>query len=500
MSNNNSLKRSKTLISNNIFFKSINILEETNKNYSSTYYISLIINNLHPQNSKHLKLNEKGEAIINQLMSLKNEEPKKKYIKIEFYEKDKIYSNLILKGEIINENFLYDNSSDDFICYLLNNENEEKAVVHYDIDFDTVDSNNNYDKNIKRIEKVNKKKAQSAKAIHNLFLVNFQYIKLISNDIHSLLNWEDKWRTLSYLFAITFLILFFKIFFIFLLPLYLIFIHIKNKNDIEKFIVAKNKIDNSKDTQENNLILFKIMGRFNKVIQIYENIMKKIINGNQILIELYIRIGIAIFANFCFFYFKIYNLLNFKLIFLGIIWFYVLRKNPSFYSFNIFLFNLIEERTLFITTKANFYIYRTNILNLITTMIPFYSLYHLYIEEDVDNSQFIGKNKKLNNNLIKYEIYENERWWMFVGWNKDLIFDESIIWYKIDKPKEYCDKNMVKLLDKNYRWETDWKIEINENTDKNGWEYSKDFEHKFEKYNRHKYVRRRKWVRYAIKI
>ena len=59
---------------------------------------------------------------------------------------------------------------------------------------------------------------------------------------------------------------------------------------------------------------------------------------------------------------------------------------------------------------------------------------------------------------------------------------------------------MVKLLDKNYRWETDWKIEINENTDKNGWEYSKDFENKFEKYNRQKYVRRRKWVRYAIKI
>ena len=371
MSNNISLKRSKTLISNNIFFKSINILEETNKNYPSTYYISLIINNLHPQNSKHLKLNEKGEAIINQLMSLKNEEPKKKYIKIEFYEKDKIYSNLILKGEIINENFLYDNSSDDFICYLFNNENEEKAVVHYDIDFDTVDSNNIYDKNKKRIERVNKKTAQSENAIHNLFLVNFQYIKLISNDIHSLLNWDDKWRTLSYLFGITFIILFSKIFFVFILPLYLIFIHIKNKNNIEKFIIAKNNIDNSKDKQENNLIVFKIMVRFNKVIQIYENIMTKIINGNQIMIELYIRLGIVIFANFCFFHFKLYKLLNFKFIFLGVIWFYVLRKNPSFYSYSIFLVNLIEERNLFITTKTNFYIYSKNLLNLITTMIPY---------------------------------------------------------------------------------------------------------------------------------
>ena len=59
---------------------------------------------------------------------------------------------------------------------------------------------------------------------------------------------------------------------------------------------------------------------------------------------------------------------------------------------------------------------------------------------------------------------------------------------------------MVKLLDNNYKWETDWKIEINENSDKNGWEYSEDFENNFEKYSRHKYVRRRKWVRYAIKI
>ena len=499
MSTANTLKRSKTLISCNIFFKGINILEETNKHYSSTYYISLIINNLYPQNSRHFKFNDKGAAFINQLMSLKNEEAKKKYIKIEFYEKDNIYSNLNLKGEIINENFLYDNSSDDFICYLYNNENEEKAVIHYDIDFDTVKSNDIYDINTKRIEKVNKRKSKDENVIHNIFLMNFQYIKLISNDIHSLINWNDKWRTLSYLFAITFIVIFFKIFFVFILPLYLIFIHIKNKNNIEKFIIAKDD-NNSKDKKENSLILFKIMGRFNKIIQIYENIITKIINGNQILTELYMQIGIAIVANFIFFYFKLYNLINFKLIFLGIIWIYILRKNPSFYSFSIFLFNLIEERTIFITTKANFYIYKTNLLNLMTTMIPFYCLYQLYIEEYVDNSDFIKDDKSIRNDLIKYEMYENERWWMFIGWSKNLIFDESIIWYKIDKPKEYCDKNLVKLLDNNYRWDSDWKIEINKNSDKNGWEYSKDFETEFGKYNRHQYVRRRKWVRYATKI
>ena len=328
MSLNSSLKRSKTLISQNIFFKIINILEETNNNYSSNYYLSLIINDLHPQNSKIFKFNEKGEATINQLMSLKNEEPKKKYIKIEFYEKDKIYSNLILKGEIIDENYINDDASNDFICYLYNNENEEKAEVHFDIDFDSVNLNNMYDMNVKRIEKVNKRKIQNEKFIYNLFLLNIQYIKLISNDIHSLLNWDDKWRTLSYLFGITFIIVFFKNFFIFIFPLYLIFSHIKNKNNIEKFIIAKDNFDDDKNKKENEIILYEIMYFFNKIVKIYENIMKKIMNGHKNMTEIYIPIGIAIAANSLFLYTKLYNLINFKTLILCIILFYVLRRNP----------------------------------------------------------------------------------------------------------------------------------------------------------------------------
>ena len=494
-----SIKRSKTLISSNIIFKKMNILEENSQNYSSKYYISLIISNLHPQNTKILKFDEKGEAKINQIMSLKNEEPKKKLIKLELYEKDGIYSDLLLKGEIVNENYLYDNASDDFVCYLFNSENEEKAVIHYDIEYDSVNKDDLYELNVKRIEKVNERKNLNENNIHHLFMLNLQYIKLISNDIHSLLNWNDKWRTLSYLFGITFIILFFKIFYILFLPLCLIFIHIKNKNNIEKFIVAKANANNQKNKEENNFVLFKFMYGFNKVIKIYENILKKIINGNQLVFEFYIRLGISLLVNFCVFYFRLFYKINFKILFLGMIWIYILRKNPSFYSFNNFIFNLLEERTLFLTTNTNYYKYKTNLINLITIMLPFYSLYRLYVEEDVDNSQLIENREERDNNIIKYEIYENERWWMFVGWNKNLISDESIVWYKKDKPKEYCDKSMIKLLDNDYKWESDWKIEINDNSDKYGWEYSKDFENEFQRYDRNQYVRRRKWVRYAIK-
>ena len=491
---------SRVLISSNMILKNIILLDQNSKNYSSSYYISLTISNLFPQNSKIFNFEKTGKTKLNQILSLKNEETKKKYIKLELYEKDNIYSNLILKGEIKNENYIYDNSSEDFICYLYNSENEEKAVIHYDIDYDYMNTNDLYDKNVKRIKRVLTKQYSNERNINNLFLINFQYIKLINNDIHSIINWQDKWRTLAYLFAITFIIIFFKIFFVFVLPLYLIFFHIKNKNNIENFIITRNSVDEPKNKEENNMVLFKIMLLFNKIIKIYENIIKKIINGKALMTELYIRIGVTILVNFFFFYFRLYRIINFKILILSIIWFYVLRMNPSFYSFSVFIFNLIEERTLFISTNNNFFIYKTNLINLITILIPFYSLYHIYNNELIDDSEFISDKNELNkNNLIKYEIYENERWWMFVGWNKNLILDEANIWCKVEKPKEYCDKEMIKLPgNKNYKWENEWKIEINDNSDKNGWEYSYDFNNKnFGRYNGHQYVRRRKWVRYA---
>ena len=183
------------------------------------------------------------------------------------------------------------------------------------------------------------------------------------------------------------------------------------------------------------------------------------------------------------------------------VWFYVLRRNPSFYSFSIFIYNIIQERTLFITSSQNYFYYKTNLINLIIVLNPFYSLYRLYMEEKIDSSTFILKGIEKNNNLIKYEIYENERWWMFVGWNKDLFFDESPIWYKADKPKEYFDKNMVRLQkgENGYKWDSDWKIEISNNSDDNGWEYSKDFNDIFGRKTQKQNVRRRKWIRYASK-
>ena len=110
--------------------------------------------------------------------------------------------------------------------------------------------------------------------------------------------------------------------------------------------------------------------------------------------------------------------------------------------------------------------------------------------------------KNSGNNLIKFELYENERWWVIAGWTKNLMGMRPT-WCRVDKPDEFCDKSKIFLpSDENnkYQWSADWKIEINNGTDDNGWEYADDLESPFGKDDKYKYIRRRKWVRYANKI
>ena len=154
--------------------------------------------------------------------------------------------------------------------------------------------------------------------------------------------------------------------------------------------------------------------------------------------------------------------------------------------------------------------------------IPISSLYDSFTEENSEiyislvkseglkqNSKNILRSQKslmksigFGNNLIKFELYENERWWVIAGWTKNLVGNRPN-WCRVDKPMEFCDKTKIFLPDdedNKYQWSADWKIEINDNTDENGWEYSDDFESEFSKNEKFKYVRRRKWVRYANKI
>ena len=155
--------------------------------------------------------------------------------------------------------------------------------------------------------------------------------------------------------------------------------------------------------------------------------------------------------------------------------------------------------------------------------IPIFSVYNEFKEDNSDTYISIVKsqglkqnltneyktpkktmNKKYSsgNNLIKFELYENERWWIIVGWTKNLLGNYQT-WCRVDKPFEFCDKSKIFLPnDENnkYQWSADWKIEINDDTDEEGWMYSDNFDSEFSKNENFKYVRRRKWFRYANKI
>jgi hypothetical protein len=97
---------------------------------------------------------------------------------------------------------------------------------------------------------------------------------------------------------------------------------------------------------------------------------------------------------------------------------------------------------------------------------------------------------------LKYELYENERWWMFVGWAKNLISNERPTWSD-NSGKNYNDFKSVFLPGINYQWIGNWTIELTEGNDDEGWEYASDFNSNFSLSSFSKYVRRRKWVRYA---
>ena len=192
------------------------------------------------------------------------------------------------------------------------------------------------------------------------------------------------------------------------------------------------------------------------------------------------------------------------------------------------MISLILEKVLNIKKKVSFLNFIILYIKKFLIIIPFYSLYELYLinNEEIKFNSLVSsigttnlpstneKNKNLIENtyksssnkidkLLKFELYENERWWIFVGWTKKMIMNEIPIWCNVENLTKYCNKEMVFLPINNdikYQWAGEWKIDFTENTDELGWEYSSDFKSKFVKFEDGKYVRRRKWVRYENKI
>jgi hypothetical protein len=528
------------------------------------YYLNIIVNDDKSFKTNKMDFKNNSSVHVNQIFELQGVNSINT-IKFQIFEKKNIFSNSIFKGEVLKSNQTKDNYTNNYTCFLSNNNLEKCAVVYYNYE---IDSNllEAFDSNMKQLEEqkvnINEKKSifenlrdlsagenreNFAKFVHNI-----EYLRSIETSIVDFIYWKNTWKTLGILTIYTMIILHWKIG-ITLFPLALIYFHVYNKDRILKF----SHKDTIHDNLENITIITKIIEFSNKVVDIYENLLEAINESDRKVYE-------EIYANLL----KIilWNILLINLLFLIIkqlfiisVWGIILWKNPHFQSFFIFIFNFInkkfiEKNFLWIQSLSGS-LFIVRIKKFCYAIIPFFAIIRKFnkIKKEIEivasnNSKRLNKkvepglkymieNSVLNNypinsegtpkikkiifsnefsnyenvstefndikasqELFKYELHENERWWMFLGWAKNLIMNERPLWSDISG-KFYMDKNSVFLPNnEEYSWVGDWRIEMNEISDAQGWEYATDFKSEFGSKSTGKIVRRRKWIRYAKKI
>ena len=496
-------------------------------NMNSKYYIKLFSNNKTPLSSKIFSFKNSNEIEINESFPLDTfQQQIIKEIKIEFI--DKKNDTILFNGVIVNQNFIFDESAGDYILDLYHDNGNKAMILYYSVEFSAIDSFETFDKSVKYNENTNQTYLDEARKnislnenIKNDFIENLQYLEIIITYIINVVTWENIIETLFILISITFIILYFKIFYIYVLPLFIVFFHIKNKNKIKDLI--KNK-KNPMYKRKNDAFFLKLKMTFNNIIDFYEMFIQKIIAGKKsIIIEFYKSLILTVLSNVILFYFNIFYIIKWKWVIIISIWAFVLSYN----SFCLKIYNSLKSSL----SSFSSMIPGSKILNriknilksIINLLIPFYPVYKSFKEdnsevyssivksqglknsnEEIKLSRSISLNKgaQSGNNLIKFELYENERWWVVVGWSKNMAGNIPT-WCRVEKPLKYCDKTEIFLPNNEnnrYQWSADWKIEKSDNTDSMGWEYADDFNSKFSKDDRFKFVRRRKWVRYANKI
>ena len=491
------------------------------------YYIKLYSNDSKPQISKKISFKKSKVIELNQSFPLETFKQKIiEEIKFEFYQ-DKDDPILLFHGTIINQNFIFDKNTGDYIIHLYDDIGNDSIIIYYSIEFSVIDSFDTFDKSVKYNEYNNQNYLQMARKgisqdenLKNEFIENLVYLEIIVLYFNNIIKWENIIETLLFMISISFIILYFKIFYIYIFPISIIFIFIKNKNKIKQLIKNKKDINNKIN---NDIFFMKCKIAYNNFIELYEVIIQKVIAGRrEMIIETYKSLILTVIGNIFLFYFNVFYLIKWKWIIIIILWTFVLSYN----SFCVKIYNYIIKifSSFFSIFKDNKYYNKIQYFTkcIINLLIPFYPLYKSFKEKNDDiystlvksqgmqsspkkeSTKIVNAYKKSNigNNLIKFELYENERWWVVVGWSKNTAGDTPA-WCRVDKPYEYCDKTKIFLPNDEYvkyQWSAEWKIEKTDNTDSQGWEYADKFDSEFSKDDKFKYVRRRKWVRYANKI
>lgn len=537
---------------NQIHIASVKILTPC---FDKNFYISIIINESKPQNTKLIEFKDTFTFEINQTFTIDASITNIEVIHFHMYEKVQIFSNALYKGEITRNTQLKDNNINSYVCFLKDSKGIDFATVYYSLHLinDNIfsptankqSSVNNINLTSSWINNIGSKNSKTHNVIYNDCLNNLDYLRWLIIQIENIIKWKDYWKSISYFFILSFIILHFKAFFVFIFPPLLMLSHMYYSKQPEKVLIIKN----SSNKKSNDKILYGLLNVYNQLIKIYEIALQRCLTGNKSFIyAIYINICKLIIFNIVICYTCVSKLFNIKAMILSFIWYIAIIHNPHLFSFYLFSKKLCNKKLEFIVKNTSFHIVIINLKHFILLCIPFYSLYILakeqYYNENVNvlqpalsfenltsetttisksNEKQLPNQTKTENviksvvnrrdsklgmgntntvsikRLLTYEIYENERWWLFTGWCKDVIMDEIQIWYRIDEPDKYCDKNKVELpSEKNYKWIGEWKVEKTNRTDADGWEYANDFKSEFGPINNaNKYVRRRKWMRFA---
>lgn len=358
----------------------------------------------------------------------------------------------------------------------------------------------------------------------NVFVHNMDYIRAILNEVIDLVQWKNPYKTFSILSILTLLFYYSSFLVLVAIPLLLIFFHICNKDEL---IVNYSYKNVSSDKVANLHLIMWIIELTNNIINRYESLLEAIqaVSG-ELALEVYFNLIKFVFLNIIsllLFDFTVFQI-NVKLFIVIAIWLVFLYQYPPFQGFCFVLLKIMNKSLSncdYLFTKINSNVgAKKFIKNIVITSIPFLDigmkLYSIAINKDelsldkvvkdlastpskvmVPDSEDVNSGKE----LLKYELLEKERWWLALGWKKKLFSSDGPTWQKIDSD-EYCDIKMVMLPDKEeYHWNSEWKIELNSKSDDQGWEYGNDFKNKddFGAKKATKYVRKRKWVRYAVK-
>ena len=373
-----------------------------------------------------------------------------------------------------------------------------------------VSASNNVKSEVSMLELVKGKNA----ILFNEFTKNIDYIKSIINCVVDFLFWKDPYKTFSILSILTIFILYTSFFVLILSILLMILFHLSYRNCMEETFSYRNV---SHDYSSNFQVIMWTMQLTNDSIEKLENLFYQLQNNsNELFKEVYINLLKLLLWNIPLFFIIYYygDAINVKYIQVIGLWTFVLLQYPPFKAFIMILVKLIisivHDFGNIGQKKNNNLVSNEKLIKIAEIIVPFFNLARQIhtksaktVLKNMNNAPeiVIVQDKKDENKLkqmLKYEIYEKQRW-RIVTWSIDLKEEDGATWVKKGNNKNiYFDKKKLELPGEEYEWKSNWEIEISTNTDKEGWEYAKSFDDDIWKNNdKDSSVRRRKWFRYS---